>query len=280
MVLSDIAAVGYVSTADQGWPHLPGVVLLAAVFGQMALLAAWFTFVRLNIVLRLLSALAGVLGLALIAAGATTDFEGLPLWFSLQLWSFVSFAVPMGMAKLARCDIRWEGQSAKAHFRTTWQFSTWGLLSATTAVAIALGAARQIEMPFIAVGEAIAFFGCIAATGLLVFAVAMGIRNPAAAVMVTLPLVIFAGPLTGIVIGQTGLPPDETIGLWIIFGLAFSTMIAVSVLVVRVAGLRLYRRAKGCGAAVEPCVSKSPAAWTAEAEAADGAFGVVEKQNG
>ena len=87
----------------------------------------------------------------------------------------------------------------------------------------------------------LAFFGCLAATGLLVFVIVMGIRKPAVAAMVTLPVVVILCPLAGMFTGRTEWPPEETPRLWAVFGFCFGATIAIAVLALRIAGYRLWR---------------------------------------
>lgn len=239
--LGDIASLCYVQATHQFWPDLPGVILLSLVFSQQALAAVWFTFARGNIAVRLLIALGVEFGLTLVAAGATGAAQKIGPWFAIELLAFCSFVLPLGTAKLLRWRIRLADQANAAARLPSWQFSIWGLLSWTTAVAIAVGTARQVDMPLLAVAEASAFFGCIAANGLLVLAVSMGIRLPAVAATVTLLVVVMICPLAGMLIGRTGMPPQEHPMVWAIFGLCNGAAVAVSVLVLRVAGYRLDR---------------------------------------
>jgi hypothetical protein len=239
--VGDFASLAYINLTHQRWPDLPGVILLGLVFSQQTLLAVWFTFSRWNIVVRLLISLAIVFGLTLVAAGATDGAEAVAPWFAIQLITMFSFAVPLWIAKLLRFRIGLEGEMYTASRLPGWQFSIWGLLSGTTAAAIAVRTARQVEMPLLPVGESIAFFGCLAMTGLLVFVIAMGIRKPAVAAMITLPVVVLLCPLAGIFSGRTEWTPVETPRLWAVFGFCFGATIAIAVLALRIAGYRLWR---------------------------------------
>ena len=122
-VLGDLASVGYVSATNQRWPDPPGIILLATVFSQLALIAAWFTFGRWNIVARLLIALGAVFGLALVAAKATDGGDSVALWFTILSIAFGTCAVPPWVARFLGWEIGRTDESREADRRSTWQFS-------------------------------------------------------------------------------------------------------------------------------------------------------------
>ncbi|MDP6554816.1 MAG: hypothetical protein QGG71_09125, partial [Pirellulaceae bacterium] len=233
--------VMYVDATNQHWPDLPGIILLGMAFGQLMLLSAWFVFVRWNIAMRVLIVIPAVFGLSLVAALATDGANEISQWFAILLVAFCTVAVPTTMVRFLRWQIHLEGQSRSATGMTVWQFSIWGLLSGTTAVAIVLGTARQVEMPLLVVGEAVAFFGCVALTGLFVFFVPMGIRRLHLAAIVTVSVVFVVCPLAGMLVGVTGLPPKEHPLQWALFGFCYGATIAIAVLALRIADYRLSR---------------------------------------
>ena len=124
---------------------------------------------------------------------------------------------------------------------SVWQFSIWGLLSGTTAVAIALGTAKKIELSFGEAFEAVTFFGCFALTGLVVLLLALGIKSTKLAPWLTLLVASVVCPLAGMFVGVTVLPQRERPVDWALFGFSFGATIALAVLALRVAGYRLSR---------------------------------------
>jgi len=240
-VLGDFASVRYVVSTNQRWPDLPGVILLALAFGQIMLLSAWFVFVRWNVAVRVLIMIPLVFGLSLVSALATDGGGAISQWFAILLVAFSTVAVPTTMVRFLRWQINLEGQTRPVTEMSVWQFSIWGLLSGTTAVAIVLGTARQVDITFIEVGEAVAFFSCIALTGLFVFFVAMGIRSLGLATIVTIAVVSVVCPFAGMLVGVTGLPPEENSLQWAMFGFCYGSTIAMAVLALRIAGYRLSR---------------------------------------
>ncbi len=239
--LGDLASICYINATHQRWPDLPGVILLGLVFAQQMMLAVWFTFARWNIVLRVLISLALVSGLAVVASEATDGRNTYGPWIAIQMVAFGFFATPLGISKLVRFHLGSASEFQAAANAPAWQFSIWTLLSCTTAVAIAVAAARQANLPLVTMGEAIAFLGCVSATGLIVFFVAISIRSQGKAALAALPAVFLVAPVGGMLTGGTGLPPVETPQCWALFGCCYGATIAVPVLVLRVAGLQLRR---------------------------------------
>ena len=240
-VLGDFASMRYINSTSQIWPDVPGVILLGLVFGQIMLLSAWIVFVRWNVAVRVLIAISLVFGLSLVGSQATSVGGKVSQWFAILLVAFSTTAVPMAVVRFLRWQINRDGQTRPATGMSVWQFSIWGLLSGTTAVAIVLGTARQVDITFVEIGEAVAFFSCIALTGLFVFFVAMGIRSMGLAAIVTIPVVAVVSPFAGILVGLTGLPREEHSLPWALFGFCYGSTIAMAVFALRTAGYRLSR---------------------------------------
>lgn len=239
-VLGDVAAVMYVDSSYQRWPDLAGVVLLGAAFGQLTLLAAWAVFANWNIAVRILLAVLVVLGLSFVAARATIETTTTQ-WFATLLVATCSLAVPMAITRCFRARINLKNQTARKTRMPAWQFSIWGLLTGTTAVAIALGTARQVDMPLTDVGKAAGIFTCIAVAGLLTFFTAMGIRVASIATVVTVVVVAAVCPLCGQLMGAAGLSGATEPQVWMLFGWCYGATIAISAIALRVAGYRLVR---------------------------------------
>ncbi|MDP7305455.1 MAG: hypothetical protein QGG09_20255, partial [Pirellulaceae bacterium] len=224
-VLGDIAAVMYVDATNQHWPDLPGIFLLGLTFGQLMLLSAWFVFVRWNIAMRVLIVIAAVFGLSLVVALSTRGANAIGHWFAILLVAFCTAAVPTTVTRCFRWQINREGKSQSATGMTDWQFSIWGLLSGTTAVAIVMGTAKQVEMPLLVVGEAVVFFSCFALTGLSVLFAGLGIRLPQLAATIAIFVVSVICPLAGMFVGVSGLPQRENPLHWALFGFCYGATI-------------------------------------------------------
>lgn len=242
LAASDLAGLAYVTSTAANWPDIPGVILFASTFGQIALLAAWLVFANWNLALRALIAVPTVLGLSFVAAGAIEGSErSVTPWFTIALIAFCWATFPLAAARWFRFQISPPGEVRPAARTPVWQFSIWGLLSITAAVAIVLGTARQLDMPAISVGQAFCFYTCLTATGLLVMGVSMGIRVPELAALVTIPAVTLVCPFLGLLMAASGASPRPDLQQWTLFGVCYGATIAVAVLVVRTAGYRLRR---------------------------------------
>ncbi len=246
LIVGDAVALGYIHRNAASWPDLPGVVLLAISFSQVTLTAAWFSFCRWNVVLRLAVAAAAIAALAVVGAGATDGIHAVAPWIAIQSIVFGSQMLPLWLTKLYGFVIDAPYTKRAEADLPGWQFSVWGLLSGTTAVAIAITAARQMEMPMLDLSEAIAFFGCITAIGLVAFLVTMHVKTSAGAFGSALPVVILLCPFGGVLAGETGLPPEELPLRWALFGFAYGAAVAVAVLPIRLIGFR-WRRVSRTG---------------------------------
>jgi hypothetical protein len=240
-VVGDFAAIRYVISTNRPWPDPPGIILLGLVFGQVMLLSQWLVFSRWNIALRVLIAISGVFGLSNVVASATQGANNINYWFAILLVAFCTATVPTTMVRLSRWQITAKGHSRDATRMTVWQFSIWGLLSGTTAVAIVLGTAKQVELAFTTVVDAVTFFVCFALTGLVVFLVGLGIQSTKLAARVTMFVASIVCPLAGMLVGVSALQERESPARWALFGFSFGATMAIAVLALRVAGYRLSR---------------------------------------
>jgi hypothetical protein len=245
-VVGDFAAVKYVVSTNQGWPDLPGIILIGLAFAQIVLLSAWFVFVRWNIAIRVLGVISSCCGLSVVVSLSTSGAKIDNYWFAIVLVAFCTAIVPMAAVRMSRWQINVEGQAQSATRMsatrmTVWQFSIWGLLSATTAVAIVLGTAKQVEIDFDYVVDAVMFFGCFALSGLTVILVVLGIKSTKLAACVTTFVTFVICPLTGMLVGVAVLRERERPVDWALFGFSFGVTMAFAVVALRIAGYRLSR---------------------------------------
>jgi len=243
LAMGDLATLTFVVSTARAWPALTGVMLASLAFGQTMMLAAWFVLAGGNIAIRVLTAIAIVFGLSLVAAGAI-DGSGVRLapWFAIQFVAFCAATIPLAAARGFGWQFNLEAQPRPDGRMSARQFSIFGLLSVTTAVAVALGTAKYIDMPDVGWGSAVVFFGCLTGTGLLVFVPAMGIKAPELAALVCIPIVALICPFGGLLMCASGLPPRPDPPLWMFFGGGYGATIGVVAVVLRVAGYRLTRQ--------------------------------------
>lgn len=254
-ILSDLVLFRLVRETGATWPEAGPAILIGMVLGQATLLGFWLCAGYANIVTRLAFAISGVTGTALIAAPLTDG--KIELWLGalailvlttfILSYFFTLFGIRIcasgsppagGVATVGQNGGRYEAGGAELERIN--RFTLWQLMSWVTAVALALGVARQLPMSTQLSTRAFAFFGVTAIGSLAAIWITLRLRTlqliPA---MIVVVFVAVAG-LTILWYPMLGVSSLETqpIACMLAAELVFVT---VFVLAMKTGGLRIVR---------------------------------------
>jgi hypothetical protein len=240
-IVLDALFVSAIESQGLNWPAWPAILGMGFVFAQSTHLSAWLVWGHSNIAVRIGAGVAAMYALAYLTSVATMGTPGTSMWFGGQL-IFALGALPAFLAARLR-GLRFvvDAEDGVA----TWaagqpiaqQYTIWGILSLTTAVAIALAAIRMTAIEHDDIVSAFIFFIMISSNGTIVFLAMFLIRNLLVVELIATVTAISLGWLCPL----SGLPDDERREL-VTMTLTQAIAVIGTAIVLRVGGLRSTRR--------------------------------------
>ena len=199
-------------TLQQGivWPHMAAAAVLGVALGQCSLVAMWCAWSSANGAFRVALALLGLFALAWLASTVVAERAAHDKWFTLLLLqATIVVAVCLADALLNPHSLRAVFQSGAQSPEGTpgarpYQFSLAGLLTLTTASALALGTLQWTALPAKPLSIVTAFCVLTAANCYATLRLLPQPRWYAA-----LAGILLSGVFLGWLMGKTGLPPCE-----------------------------------------------------------------------
>ena len=236
VLLANLVIYNVVERRGLRWPAALGVVGLAVVFAELALLAAWLVWGRGNIASRVLASLAALGIPAITAASCTEGADDYKEWYAMLLFYLLIVASLCWGARLWNVTIS-ATPAAKSDVTRNRQFSIWSLLSATTGVACVLGASRVVHLPGSPLQ--VLFFLTVAAlislTGMFLSFLSIRPWRGAA-------LVLLTSGCMGIGLSLSGVPPpDNRMLLVVVMSVAQGFCVGSLVVILRIAGFQMTR---------------------------------------